>query len=140
MQATLDLPLPKTSLDGSASTKDTLSGHSSPLWWVTIPISYRPKSAAGSGQTRVWLMDQTDVHVGASWMPNFLTWPNDARVCSLFSVLQTEPTPRKYYLSPKACAGIIRRAERRGKALPEPLRLALQRVADSGPTSTSQED
>ena len=33
--------------------------------------------------------------------------------------------PEKYYLSPKACQGILRRAERREKELPEALRQAL---------------
>lgn len=36
---------------------------------------------------------------------------------------------KKYYLSEKACLGILRRAEKRGKELPEILRLALIRQA-----------
>lgn len=35
----------------------------------------------------------------------------------------------KYYLSPKACQGILRRASVRGKELPEVLRTALKRQA-----------
>jgi DNA (cytosine-5)-methyltransferase 1 len=38
-------------------------------------------------------------------------------------------------LSAKACAGILRRAEKRGKALPELLRLALESVSGGGNTS-----
>ena len=34
----------------------------------------------------------------------------------------------KYYLSPKACQGILRRAEKRGKELPSMLKEALARV------------
>jgi cytidylate kinase len=34
--------------------------------------------------------------------------------------------PEKYYLSAKACEGILRRAERRGKQLPEILKIALE--------------
>lgn len=37
----------------------------------------------------------------------------------------------KYYLSAKACQGILRRAEQRGKQLPEVLRIALERQANS---------
>ena len=37
----------------------------------------------------------------------------------------------KYYLSPKACLGILRRASVRGKELPELLRKALERQAAS---------
>ena len=39
--------------------------------------------------------------------------------------------PEGYYLSPKACRGILRRASARGKELPEVLRLALERQAES---------
>lgn len=41
----------------------------------------------------------------------------------------TEQVPEKYYLSPKACQGILRRASVRGKELPEVLRTALERQA-----------
>ncbi|WP_275443886.1 hypothetical protein [Petralouisia muris] len=39
--------------------------------------------------------------------------------------------PERYYLSPKACLGILRRASVRGKELPEVLRKALERQAAS---------
>ena len=35
----------------------------------------------------------------------------------------------KYYLSPRACLGILRRASERGKQLPEVLKIALERQA-----------
>ena len=38
--------------------------------------------------------------------------------------------PETYYLSPKACLGILRRASARGKELPEVLKLALERQAN----------
>ncbi len=37
--------------------------------------------------------------------------------------------PAKYYLSPTACLGILRRASARGKELPEVLKKALERQA-----------
>lgn len=40
-----------------------------------------------------------------------------------------EDVPTKYYLSVKACAGILRRAERINKPLPESLKTALKRQA-----------
>jgi hypothetical protein len=55
-------------------------------------------------------------------------WPSAAAVCSLSAVLETDAPP-KYFLSPKACSGILRRAEKRGKALPERLEAALRAVA-----------
>jgi hypothetical protein len=42
--------------------------------------------------------------------------------------LETGDLPQRFFLSEKACAGILRRAEKRGKKLPEPLRLALNQV------------
>ena len=39
--------------------------------------------------------------------------------------------PEKYYLSPKACLGILRRASARGKELPEILRVVLERQASA---------
>jgi hypothetical protein len=46
-------------------------------------------------------------------------------VASLSEVLETGPLPEKYSLSPRACSGILRRAERRGKELPPMLKAAL---------------
>jgi len=55
-------------------------------------------------------------------------WPKDAAVCSLSDTLETGDLPQKFFLSAKACAGILRRAEKRGKKLPELLHQALQQV------------
>ena len=51
--------------------------------------------------------------------------PNDAKESFLSQILEDD-VPPKYYLSPKACQGILRRAAARGKALPEALRVALE--------------
>jgi hypothetical protein len=51
----------------------------------------------------------------------------------LSSILQApETVPPKYSLSPKACQGILRRANARGKELPPMLKAALEtRVAEA---------
>jgi hypothetical protein len=49
----------------------------------------------------------------------------------LSDILEKAP-PEKYSLSSRACKGILRRAEKRGKELPEMLDRALQRVASEG--------
>ena len=59
---------------------------------------------------------------------NIFESPSDAVVCSLWEVLEPDALP-KYSLSPKACAGILRRARKRGKELPETLRQALEAVS-----------
>jgi len=57
--------------------------------------------------------------------------PSAASVCSLSDVLETGDVPPKYFLSAKACRGILRRAEKRGRELPPALHAALQMVAES---------
>ena len=51
--------------------------------------------------------------------------PRGAKESSLSQILQADP-PLKYYLSPKACLGILRRAFERGKELPKKLERALK--------------
>ena len=46
-------------------------------------------------------------------------------VSSLSDVLEISQVPQRFYLSAKACKGILRRAERRGKKLPQMLKDAL---------------
>ena len=65
--------------------------------------------------------------VGGFLTLNGSEFPNDADACSLSDILETV-VPPKYSLSPKVCAGILRRAEKRGKALPEQLVAALEAV------------
>ena len=50
---------------------------------------------------------------------------NVENVSSLSQILEVNP-PRKYYLTKKACLGILRRSEERGKQLPPQLELALK--------------
>lgn len=51
--------------------------------------------------------------------------PNAAVESTLSQILQVD-APEKYYLSARACEGILWRAERRGKPLPEMLQVALE--------------
>jgi hypothetical protein len=57
-------------------------------------------------------------------------WPKDAAVCSLSDILETGDLPPRFFLSAKACSGILRRAEKRGRQLPPLLQMALERGAD----------
>ena len=93
-------------------------------WRARTPHSFQQEDSAGV--TQVWLMDPADVSRGDCSTPNISAWPNAASVCSLSDVLETGLIPQKYYLSPRACAGILRRAEKRGKQLPEQLEHALR--------------
>ena len=57
------------------------------------------------------------------------TWPNDASVCSLSDVKEIGEVPQRYFLTPRACTGILRRTAKRGRTLPPALRQALTQVA-----------
>ena len=50
-------------------------------------------------------------------------------VSSLSDVLEISQVPQRFYLSAKACQGILRRAKKRGKELPPMLKTALEAVA-----------
>ena len=69
---------------------------------------------------------------------NFGESPSDVRESTLSQILQ-ENAPEKYSLSRKACEGILRRAKKRGKALPDLLREALEEVILLSPGPTAQE-
>ena len=51
--------------------------------------------------------------------------PKDVEESSLSQIL-LDSVPSKYYLSEKSCRGILKRADKRGKRLPEKLELALK--------------
>ena len=55
---------------------------------------------------------------------------SDAADAFLSDILEIGDLPRRYFLSQKACAGILRRAERRGKELPPALKAALVQASD----------
>ena len=55
--------------------------------------------------------------------------PSAAVASSLWDILETGAIPPRFYLSSKACAGILRRAKRRRRRLPPALKEALESVA-----------
>lgn len=75
---------------------------------------------------------------GAFSIRGISEWPNDAVECSLSDILvETSAVPRRYYLSARACAGILRRSAKRGVKLPSALLTELQRVATQQAINTS---
>jgi hypothetical protein len=70
---------------------------------------------------------------------NISEWPKDAAVCSLSDTLETGDVPQRHFLSATACAGILRRAEKRGKKLPVMLQSALQRVVQVEATAIQKQ-
>lgn len=65
---------------------------------------------------------------------------NGDGVSSLSDVLEVGSVPLRYFLSARACRGILRRAANRGKDLPKTLSAALSAVAEASSASASHED
>lgn len=118
-----DFSCGKTSPAPSQATKE----------WTFIPclkklekprFQYLPMH---DGQTRDWWNCQTVTLHGESSTLNIGECPSDERESSLSQILEkTEDVPQKHYLSPKACAGILRRAKERGRVLPDVLKRQLE--------------
>jgi hypothetical protein len=89
------------------------------------------KAGDARGQTLVLCLDPKEQRRGDCSTPNISEWPNDAAVVSWSQVLERGSIPRQYFLTSKACAGILRRAEARARTLPPVLYEALTAVATS---------
>jgi hypothetical protein len=75
----------------------------------------------------------------SEWTATLAPSPNDGVVSSLSDILE-EPgsVPHRFFLSRKACTGILRRAAAKGKTLPPLLHAALERVKATGPEATTE--
>ena len=119
----------KTSREHSqaASPKGKTSGSSSKKYAELVAVPYMSLDLTpGAGN----LLDESYWEILSPWRGESLilnTGPaprSAVGVSSLSQILQ-ENVPKKYYLSPKACLGILRRAWERGKELPKMLKRAL---------------
>lgn len=81
-----------------------------------------PRGADGAKPEQSPEMD--GLWLGDSWTANISEWPSVESVSLLSSTLEAS-VPEKYYLSARACQGILTRASRRGKKLPDLLQTAL---------------
>ena len=88
------------------------------------------RSGAGNILGPYWEIDPP--WLGCDGTLNTSECPKDAVESSLSAILQ-DSVPSKYYLTRKACLGILRRAKERKKDLPEQLELALKAQAGLAP-------
>ena len=108
---------------------DGLSGKMSPVCCqaradgILVPSSGRWGNWGMGGPTGCWTLNGAE-HNGIQ-----APCRSAGDVCSLSDVLETQPVLHRFSLSAKACAGILRRDERRGKALPPMLKAALEAAA-----------
>jgi hypothetical protein len=89
-----------------------------------VPLSGRWGTWGMGGLTECWTLNGSE-HTGTVAPSR-----SEGDVCSLSDVLETQQVLQRYYLSKRASAGILRRAERRGKSLPPQLKEALEQVAN----------
>ena len=128
----LDSLCGKTSPEPSVPTKAKISEPSSrrsaPSVKTTLMcLDLRP-GMGGNLLGAYWERDT--VLRGESMTLNTGECPNVVRESTLSQILQVN-APEKYSLSQRACAGILRRAEKRGKKLPDMLLEALTEVVGS---------
>lgn len=64
---------------------------------------------------------------GEYWTHSISEFPKDAAESSLSDILETGDHLQQFYLSPKACQGILKRAKENNVTLPEILEQALSR-------------
>lgn len=97
--------------------------------WLGAYTICNSGAARSAEKDYVFSLTSTDLQRrGYSLTLNFGEKPRIPRPSKLSQILEANPDP-KYNLSAKACAGILNRAARRGKELPEQLRTALEEQA-----------
>jgi hypothetical protein len=89
--------------------------------------------------SRRWPSSGFTTSPGECWTADTSECPNDGAVSSSLADVLQDDVPSKYFLSPKAAAGILRRAEKRGRELPSHLLAALEQVARTTTTDKPAE-
>jgi hypothetical protein len=108
----------------SAFGQSFSSGKTCPVFLVQtadgtlLPSSGRFKNSGMGGPTESWTLNTSE-------------FPSVVVESSLSDVLETGEVQQRYFLSRKACEGILRRAGKRGKKLPWALETALKQAASA---------
>ena len=126
MENTRKSPCGRTSPGRSARTKGATSTESSKnsVKSATPTLMFLDRRTVdGARLDSTW--EIITPSLGDSSTPNIGESPKDASVSSLSSILE-DNVPEKYFLSVKACEGILRRSDERGKPLAELLVIALK--------------
>lgn len=98
----------------------------------TYPDYFPPTEAATSpSYSRRWPTSGSWTGPGECWTHDTSECPSDGGAYSSLRDVLQEAAPARFSLSPKAAAGILRRAEKRDRALPEVLQTALRALAAS---------
>ena len=113
-------------VDSSGMPFDLLgkSKHTRSSWRMCRDYFQATKAAISESLSLKWPTQGIATSSGEFWIRSSSEFPNAAVESSLLEVLEKTSNPR-YFLSSKACEGILRRANRRGKVLPKALEDAL---------------
>lgn len=126
----------------SAPTEEKIS---EPYWknlpaWNNQTLQFLDLRVGGADGAKPEQSPETDgLWLGDSSMLNIGEFPNAERE-SLLSWILEDNVPKKYYLSTRACQGILVRASRRGKPLPDILRQALLDVIEQAKKSSMTQE
>lgn len=118
----------------SAPTKEPISASCSKKpqrWPANKPPLFLSLKTDGLQPDALPMWEDNGALRGEYLMHSFGACPKDENASHLSQILEASPHP-KYSLSAKACLGILNRAEKRGKQLPEILKLALIQQAQRG--------
>ena len=121
----------KTSAEPIPQTEEKISEPSlkKPQKLLTKPLLFlNLQKENGLTPDVSWDLITDGALLGVHMTLNFGEYPNEERESHLSQILQAGAHQR-YFLSEKACRGILSRAERRGKELPAILKSALERQA-----------
>lgn len=90
--------------------------------------------------SRRWPSSGFTTSPGECWIADTSECPNEGAVSSSLPDVLEDDVPQRFYLSPRAAAGILRRAEKRGRELPSALAKALSALSTGKaeePTTTT---
>lgn len=116
----------KTCPEHSAPMEEKIS---EPCWknlpaWNNQTLQFLDLRRGADGAKPEQSPETDGLWLGDSWTVNISEWPSAESVSLLSSTLEVN-VPQKYFLSARACQGILTRASRRGKKLPDLLQMAL---------------
>ena len=127
MSPELSAPTKERTLGQSSKKQSKSQSRKSPLFLSLRTDGQQPDASP------MW--EENGALLGAFSMLSFGECPSVENASHLSQILEASPHP-KYSLSAKACMGILNRAEKRGKVLPEILKTALTQQAERGLTAS----
>jgi cytosine-specific methyltransferase len=108
------------------------------LFGKTSQARYRHRGGKISDACSSPWLNSGIVCLGEYLTLNISEYPKRAEECMLSDILETT-VPSRYFLTAKACQGILRRCEKVGRPLPSRMKEALEKQAHTPCISTTEE-